>query len=101
MGMCAWLAALAVLVPMSIGPSSSRNVVPSQSLTPLFSFLSHADCRYTCHQECRSLIQLDCPWPDPCQGQLSPESTLLPPCSQVRRGGAVQGGTLIASSSET
>ncbi|XP_041577174.2 ras association domain-containing protein 5 isoform X1 [Taeniopygia guttata] len=34
-------------------------------------------CRYTCHQECRSLIQLDCP-----QGQLSPESTLVPPCSQ-------------------
>ncbi|NXU77167.1 RASF5 protein, partial [Oreotrochilus melanogaster] len=36
-----------------------------------------ADCRYTCHQECCSLIQLDCH-----QGQPSPESTLLPPCSQ-------------------
>ncbi|XP_071624664.1 ras association domain-containing protein 5 isoform X3 [Heliangelus exortis] len=34
-------------------------------------------CRYTCHQECCSLIQLDCH-----QGQPSPESTLLPPCSQ-------------------
>ncbi|NWX43302.1 RASF5 protein, partial [Steatornis caripensis] len=41
-----------------------------------------ADCRYTCHQECRSLIQLDCRRPGECQSQLSPESTLLPPCSQ-------------------
>ncbi|XP_017687622.1 PREDICTED: ras association domain-containing protein 5 isoform X2 [Lepidothrix coronata] len=44
--------------------------------------LLQSDCRYTCHQECRSLIQLDCRRPGPCQGQLSPESTLLPPCSQ-------------------
>ncbi|XP_052670606.1 ras association domain-containing protein 5 isoform X2 [Harpia harpyja] len=41
-----------------------------------------ADCRYTCHQECRSLIQLDCRRPGQCQSQLSPESTLLPPCTQ-------------------
>ncbi|NXU87738.1 RASF5 protein, partial [Xiphorhynchus elegans] len=41
-----------------------------------------ADCRYTCHQECRSLIQLDCRRPGQCQGQLSPENTLLSPCSQ-------------------
>ncbi|NXF87700.1 RASF5 protein, partial [Eubucco bourcierii] len=41
-----------------------------------------ADCRYTCHQECRSLIQLDCRHPGQCQSQLSPEGTLLPPCSQ-------------------
>ncbi|XP_019144485.1 ras association domain-containing protein 5 isoform X2 [Corvus cornix cornix] len=40
------------------------------------------DCRYTCHQECRSLIQLDCRRPGQWQSQLSPESTLLPPCSQ-------------------
>ncbi|KAM9595498.1 ras association domain-containing protein 5 isoform 2-T2 [Morphnus guianensis] len=40
------------------------------------------DCRYTCHQECRSLIQLDCRRPGQCQSQLSPESTLLPPCTQ-------------------
>ncbi|XP_054032344.1 ras association domain-containing protein 5 isoform X2 [Dryobates pubescens] len=39
-------------------------------------------CRYTCHQECRSLIQLDCRQPGRCQSQLSPEGTLLPPCSQ-------------------
>ncbi|XP_054251836.1 ras association domain-containing protein 5 [Indicator indicator] len=41
-------------------------------------------CRYTCHQECRSLIQLDCRQPGQCQSQsqLSPEATLLPPCSQ-------------------
>nr|XP_054504705.1 LOW QUALITY PROTEIN: ras association domain-containing protein 5 [Agelaius phoeniceus] len=40
-------------------------------------------CRYTCHQECRSLIQLDCRQPGQCQSQLSPESTLgVPPCSQ-------------------
>ncbi|KAM9595497.1 ras association domain-containing protein 5 isoform 1-T1 [Morphnus guianensis] len=39
-------------------------------------------CRYTCHQECRSLIQLDCRRPGQCQSQLSPESTLLPPCTQ-------------------
>ncbi|XP_061218874.1 ras association domain-containing protein 5 isoform X1 [Neopsephotus bourkii] len=39
-------------------------------------------CRYTCHQECLSLIQLDCHRPSQCQSQLSPESTLLPPCSQ-------------------
>ncbi|XP_068851776.1 ras association domain-containing protein 5 isoform X1 [Aphelocoma coerulescens] len=39
-------------------------------------------CRYTCHQECRSLIQLDCRRPGQWQSQLSPESTLLPPCSQ-------------------
>ncbi|XP_075632172.1 ras association domain-containing protein 5 isoform X1 [Balearica regulorum gibbericeps] len=39
-------------------------------------------CRYTCHQECRSLIQLDCCRPGQCQSQLSPEGTLLPPCSQ-------------------
>lgn len=51
-----------------------------------FSFLPCADCRYTCHQECRSLIQLDCRRPGPCQSQLSPESTLLPPRSQVRQG---------------
>lgn len=51
-----------------------------QRLTVLF--LSHADCRYTCHQECLSLIQLDCRRPSQCQSQLSPESTLLPPCSQ-------------------
>ncbi|XP_005059222.1 PREDICTED: ras association domain-containing protein 5 isoform X1 [Ficedula albicollis] len=38
-----------------------------------------ADCRYTCHQECRSLIQLDC---RRCQSQLSPEGTLLPACGQ-------------------
>ncbi|XP_056367129.1 ras association domain-containing protein 5 isoform X3 [Oenanthe melanoleuca] len=37
------------------------------------------DCRYTCHQECRSLIQLDC---RRCQSQLSPEGTLLPACGQ-------------------
>ncbi|NXV03534.1 RASF5 protein, partial [Cettia cetti] len=41
-----------------------------------------ADCRYTCHQECRSLIQLDCRRPGQWQGQLSPESTLLPARSQ-------------------
>ncbi|NWW68564.1 RASF5 protein, partial [Ifrita kowaldi] len=41
-----------------------------------------ADCRYTCHQECRSLIQLDCRRPGQWQSQLSPESTLLPACSQ-------------------
>ncbi|NXJ47851.1 RASF5 protein, partial [Spizaetus tyrannus] len=41
-----------------------------------------ADCRYTCHQECRSLIQLDCRRPGQCQSQLSPEGTLLPPCTQ-------------------
>ncbi|XP_033925757.1 ras association domain-containing protein 5 [Melopsittacus undulatus] len=40
-------------------------------------------CRYTCHQECLSLIQLDCRRPSQCQSQLSPEGTLLPPCSQV------------------
>ncbi|XP_039555339.1 ras association domain-containing protein 5 isoform X2 [Passer montanus] len=40
------------------------------------------DCRYTCHQECRSLIQLDCRRPGQCQSQLSPESTLVPPCCQ-------------------
>ncbi|NXV80654.1 RASF5 protein, partial [Atlantisia rogersi] len=40
------------------------------------------DCRYTCHQECRSRIDLDCRRPDQCQSQISPESTLLPPCSQ-------------------
>ncbi|KAJ7419666.1 Inhibitor of nuclear factor kappa-B kinase subunit epsilon [Pitangus sulphuratus] len=45
-------------------------------------YLLQSDCRYTCHQECRSLIQLDCRRPGPCQSQLSPESTLLPPCSQ-------------------
>lgn len=50
-----------------------------------------ADCRYTCHQECRSLIQLDCHRPGQWQSQLSPESTLLPPCSQVRRGGGSGG----------
>ncbi|XP_065596492.1 ras association domain-containing protein 5 isoform X2 [Cyrtonyx montezumae] len=37
-------------------------------------------CRYTCHQQCRSLIQLDCRRPDP--GQLSPEGTVVLPCSQ-------------------
>lgn len=51
----------------------------------------HADCRYTCHQECLSLIQLDCRRPSQCQSQLSPESTLLPPCSQVRGEGAPRG----------
>ncbi|XP_074833826.1 ras association domain-containing protein 5 isoform X2 [Carettochelys insculpta] len=40
------------------------------------------DCKYTCHQECRSLIQLDCsqqgqPWNKP-----SPENTLTQNCSQ-------------------
>ncbi|NWT55302.1 RASF5 protein, partial [Erythrocercus mccallii] len=39
-----------------------------------------ADCRYTCHQECRSLIQLDCRRPG--QWQLSPESPVLPARSQ-------------------
>ncbi|KAM6040742.1 uncharacterized protein LJ206_019727 [Theristicus caerulescens] len=39
-------------------------------------------CRYTCHQECSSLIQLDCRRPGQCQSQLSPEGTLLPPHSQ-------------------
>ncbi|XP_048782081.1 ras association domain-containing protein 5 isoform X2 [Lagopus muta] len=37
-------------------------------------------CRYTCHQQCHSLVQLDCRRPDP--GQLSPEGTIVLPCSQ-------------------
>ncbi|XP_046760071.1 ras association domain-containing protein 5 isoform X3 [Gallus gallus] len=39
-----------------------------------------SDCRYTCHQQCHSLVQLDCRRPDP--GQLSPEGTIVLPCSQ-------------------
>lgn len=115
MGTCAWLAALAVPVSMSIilsivlsiGLPSNGSLIPSRGSPTAprqpaaalgcltLSFLPHADCRYTCHPECRSLIQLDCRPPGQCQSQLSPESTLLSPCSQVRRGGgsAGPGGT--------
>ena len=104
LSMCAWLAALAVPVPTSIalpcggvGPFPGFPPAPRQQAAALgcltLSFLPRADCRYTCHQECRSLIQLDCRRPGQCQSQLSPESTLLPPCSQVRRGGGSMGGS--------
>lgn len=100
MGTCPWLAVLTMPVPTSIGLPSSRSLVPSRGSRQAvglgcltFSFLPpRADCRYTCHQECRSLIQLDCRRPGQCQSQLSPESTLLPPCTQVRRGGGSAGG---------
>lgn len=68
-------------------PAGCGSQVPDFLVSP-----PRADCRYTCHQECRSLIQLDCRRPGQCQSQLSPESTLLPPCTQVRRGGGSAGG---------
>ncbi|XP_068774151.1 ras association domain-containing protein 5 isoform X2 [Struthio camelus] len=43
---------------------------------------SESDCSYTCHQECRSLVQLDCRRPGQPLGQLSPDSTLMLSCSQ-------------------
>ncbi|XP_026510942.1 ras association domain-containing protein 5-like isoform X1 [Terrapene carolina triunguis] len=40
------------------------------------------DCKYTCHQECRSLIQLDCSQQGQPQNKPSPENTLTQNCSQ-------------------
>nr|XP_006137292.1 ras association domain-containing protein 5 isoform X1 [Pelodiscus sinensis] len=40
------------------------------------------DCKYTCHQECRSLIQLDCSQPGQPWSKPSPENTLTQNCSQ-------------------
>lgn len=43
-----------------------------------------ADCKFTCHPECRNLIQLDCGRQEgPSQDGPSPESTLPPIFSQV------------------
>ncbi|XP_053880896.1 ras association domain-containing protein 5 isoform X1 [Malaclemys terrapin pileata] len=40
------------------------------------------NCKYTCHQECRSLIQLDCSQQGQPQNKPSPENTLTHNCSQ-------------------
>uniref|UniRef100_A0A674JHH0 Ras association domain family member 5 n=1 Tax=Terrapene triunguis TaxID=2587831 RepID=A0A674JHH0_9SAUR len=40
------------------------------------------NCKYTCHQECRSLIQLDCSQQGQPQNKPSPENTLTQNCSQ-------------------
>ncbi|KAG6935510.1 Ras association domain family member 5 [Chelydra serpentina] len=40
------------------------------------------DCKYTCHQECRSLIQLDCSQQGQPRNKPSPENTLTQNCSQ-------------------
>ncbi|XP_075385662.1 ras association domain-containing protein 5 isoform X2 [Tenrec ecaudatus] len=42
-----------------------------------------ANCKFTCHPECRSLIQLDCSQHEgPARHRPSPESTLTPPFRQ-------------------
>ncbi|CAM4663730.1 unnamed protein product, partial [Lepidochelys olivacea] len=41
-----------------------------------------ANCKYTCHQECRSLIQLDCSQQGQPRNKPSPENTLTQNCSQ-------------------
>uniref|UniRef100_A0A8C8VLK6 Ras association domain-containing protein 5 n=1 Tax=Pelusios castaneus TaxID=367368 RepID=A0A8C8VLK6_9SAUR len=43
-----------------------------------------ANCKYTCHQECRSLIQLDCREQEQSWNKLSPENTLTQNGSEVR-----------------
>ncbi|GAB5583673.1 ras association domain-containing protein 5 isoform X2 [Prionailurus iriomotensis] len=44
---------------------------------------SCTDCKFTCHPECRHLIQLDCSQQGgPSQDRPSPESTLTPVFSQ-------------------
>lgn len=53
-------------------------------LTPLWFF--PADCKFTCHPECRNLIQLDCSQQGgPARDRPSPESTLTPTFGQVGR----------------
>lgn len=45
------------------------------------------DCKFTCHPECRSLIQLDCRQKEGSSlGRRSPEITFTPTFNQVSRG---------------
>lgn len=72
-------------VPLGAGCSPSRFFSGSlvSHLPPPLVF-SPPDCKFTCHPECRHLIQLDCSQQ---QGRLrdrpSPECTLTPPSDQV------------------
>uniref|UniRef100_A0A452TB90 Ras association domain-containing protein 5 n=1 Tax=Ursus maritimus TaxID=29073 RepID=A0A452TB90_URSMA len=65
-------------------PSASLLILPD-SYPPPPRGSSTADCKFTCHPECRNLIQLDCGRQEEgaSQDRPSPESTLPPIFSQV------------------